>query len=287
MPTTTLNRRSGLDIDFFPLPDSGQSVNQLGQPYQRSWTRADAEFLGAPLAARQHQLLLPQVTSAGTYAYSIDKRGALVVGGSNTAALRALNSVEVGVPTSTTPTARSFTGAVSGTAGKARLTIVGTGTASYNVGELVTLTGTYVGTFAILSIDSISTLTIDTPYVASTSGTITAPALTWSFGNLRNFELTLINSSASGAAYPGGGYLRAGINATLKYGYANSADYSQINAVTTNVFPLQVTDPGQSSSITCDLPAGSIFYSLDIAVPLYAQDATLTFTGLAFRTYVS
>ena len=154
MPAThSLHRRSALAIDCYPIPDSGQGVVSIGQGFAKNFLRPETDFVNGPISARQHQLLLPQVTTAGTYLYTIDKRGALVIGGSNTAPLRALNSVETGTPSTTTPATRSFTGAASGTAGKARLTFATT-TSGYTVGELVTLTGTYVGTFAVLSSSS-------------------------------------------------------------------------------------------------------------------------------------
>ena len=284
MPTTSLHRRSGLAVDSFPIPDSGQGVIQIGQSFVKNWVRPDTDFTDSPIAMRQHQLLLPQVTAAGTYLYTIDKRGAVVIGGSNTAALRALNSVEAGIPSTTIPATRSFTGATSGTAAKARLTFATT-TTGYNVGELVTLTGTYVGTFAVVSIDSSTTLTIDTPYVANTGGNVTAPAITWSFGNLRNFELTLTNTSTPTSPPSYGSALRSGINATLSYGFSTSGAYSAVSQVTTNIFPLQITDPGESASLTMDLPSGSIYYSLAITIPLYAPDSILTFTGLSYRSY--
>jgi len=287
MPTTlSLHRRSGLAIESFPIPDSGESVISLKQGFTKSWVRPDTEFVDSPISARKHQLLLPQVTAAGTYLYTIDKRGAVIIGGSNTAALRALNSVETGIPSTTVPTPKTYTAVVSGTAGKARFTVA---SANYNVGEIVTVTGTYTGSFAVISIDSSITFTLDVAYAAAFNGalvnTLTARALDYSFANLRNFELTLTNTSDYAANSVLGSSLRAGINATLSYGISNTGAYAAVSQVTTNVFPLQVTDPGESASLTMDLPSGSIFYSLAITIPLYSPNSILTFTGLSYRSY--
>jgi hypothetical protein len=71
---------------------------------------------------------------------------------------------------------RSHSAVASGTGGKARFTIAST--AGYAVGEFVTVGGTqYNGIFAVVSIDSGTTITLDTPFtLTSATGSLNAPA---------------------------------------------------------------------------------------------------------------
>jgi len=71
---------------------------------------------------------------------------------------------------------RTHSAVASGTGAKARFTIAST--AGYAVGEWVTVGGTaYNGIFAVVSIDSGTTITLDTPFtVTSATGALNAPA---------------------------------------------------------------------------------------------------------------
>jgi hypothetical protein len=47
-------------------------------------------------------------------------------------------------------------------------------TPGYPIGTMVTVTGVYTGTFAVVSVDGLNLMTIDTPYTSSGSGTVTS-----------------------------------------------------------------------------------------------------------------
>jgi len=73
---------------------------------------------------------------------------------------------------------RAFNAVVTGTGGKARFTITSATTTGYVVGEMVTVTGTYPGSFAVISVDSATTITLDTPFGVTSAGNLSAPAST-------------------------------------------------------------------------------------------------------------
>jgi hypothetical protein len=73
-------------------------------------------------------------------------------------------------------TLRPFTAVASGTGAKARFTVAST--TGYVVGEIVTVTGTYTGSFAVISVDSGTTITLDTPFGVTSTGNLSAPAST-------------------------------------------------------------------------------------------------------------
>jgi hypothetical protein len=76
-------------------------------------------------------------------------------------------------------TLRPFTAvatAIAPNAGKAKFTVAST--TGYVVGEIVTVTGTYTGSFAVISVDSGTAITLDTPFGVTSAGNLSAPAST-------------------------------------------------------------------------------------------------------------